>query len=218
MIQAIIFDLDGVLVDSEPVKIEAWKYTLDQFGVPGGDTFYIERIGIPGLVIAADAVKKFKLNKTVAEVMDMRESYYHERRHTVPIIPSTIKFLNSLPPKLPVGVASSASREMIVGTLNRLGIGKRVNASVSGFDDGLKDKPDPAIYLHAAKLLKVDPKQCVAIEDSQTGLDAAKAAGMFCVGFSGRGQPLKADLVVSDTSTLTLADLESKHSHWIRKA
>ena len=108
---------------------------------------------------------------------------------------------------IPVAVASSAPIETIKGNMIRFGIEQYIDHFVSG-TECVRGKPDPEIYLKAASLLKADPADCIAVEDSASGVSAVKATGMYCIGFV----PPKAvpqDISIADEIITLLYDIIS---------
>ncbi|UCD04484.1 MAG: HAD family phosphatase [Candidatus Woesearchaeota archaeon] len=207
MIKAIIFDMDGVIINSEKVKAEAWKKVLSKYGVKDGDKWYKERAGISRTELANDAIKTFSLSAKVEDLYKNKINTYHKmlKNQTEPI-ESTIKFLKSIPKDIKIGLVSSQNKEIIKQQLKIIGVFSYFDVIISGDDTIDRNKPYPDAYLLAAKKLKIETDSCIAVEDTKAGVEAAKSAGMKCVGFknldSGNQDLSKADKIVSNLNNL----------------
>ena len=185
MIKAIIFDMDGVLVNSEKLKAKAWKKALSDYGIEGGDRWYRKNIGNSRDALSALAIKEFNLTSAqIDEVSEKKRSNYFAmlKEATVPI-KSSILFLKSIPKgQFKIAVNSSINTWVIENQMKNLGVIDYFDKITSGKDEVTKDKPNPEIYLLSAKKLGLNPHECLAIEDSRAGVQAAKDAGMKCIG------------------------------------
>lgn len=212
MLRAVIFDMDGVLVDSEPAHHEVESILFRELGIrlrPGErDAF----TGMSGTKMWEHLKETHGLAPSVQELLDrdnrFRLSYFVSLPRLTPIEGSR-ELLEKLHGRVRLALASSSSPEIINAVIDRLGIRDFFEAVVSG-QSVRRGKPDPDIFLRTASLLGVGPSACMVIEDSANGAKAAAAAGMACVGFrspNSRGQDLSgADWVVDD---LRVIDLES---------
>ena len=176
---AVIFDMDGVLVDGEPIYYEAASALLAE----------------DGLTLPLDQYKQYMGTKAgwdeLARDLDLPRpaSYYRERGYVLvaaayaavdDALPGAVELVRNLQRLgLPLAVASSTYSANVAVCLDRLGIADAFTAVVCG-DDVTNGKPDPEIYLRAAERLGVDPARCLAIEDAPAGIRAAHAAGMTC--------------------------------------
>jgi len=211
MIKAVIFDMDGVLTDSEVLKAESWKRILEEFGVKEGDKWYIKNMGNPGIELSKQATKEFNLLIDYKTFFKKNREIYLQilnKEGTIPI-KEAINFLKSLPKeKLKIGLASSEYEKIIKQHLNSIKILHLFNAITSGADETEKGKPNPEIYLITAKKLGIKPKECIVIEDSSPGIEAAKRAGMKCIAYknpnSGNQDLSKADFIVNSLLELDL--------------
>ena len=212
MIKAIIFDLDGVLVDAEKIQTKALLVVLSKFKVVPS----INEIRKYEGALTEELIKALLGNRGI-ETSSIKQLAEKRRKLALRLINSEgvgisegamqllsrIKNLN-----LKIAVATAASRTRAELILEKTGIGKYVDILVTGSDVG-KGKPNPEIFLLAAKRLKVYPSECLVIEDSENGVVAAKSAGMFCVAKdSGTKQNLaKADRVVKSLSKINVVSL-----------
>jgi HAD superfamily hydrolase (TIGR01509 family) len=207
-ISAIIFDMDGVLVDSEAYKAESYKQALSKYKVCNGDEWYYQNLGPSGMTLAIKAINDFNLDINPEKLRDERKAIYQEmlRISSPPPIQTSVDFARRISGKgLRVGVASSETPENIRTHLTNLELLTCFNAITSG-SEIKNNKPAPDIYLLASQRLGVAPESCLAIEDTTAGINAANQAGMYCVALSrnhNQDQDLsQADLVVKDLSEL----------------
>ena len=212
MLEAIIFDLDGVLIHTEDMKVESWKRTLEKYNIKDGDSWYAKQIGTPGKKLAEIAVRDFSLPCEPESIFSVNREIYLSLLSgaTATPISSSLTFLKSIPKtRYKIGLASSEYKAMIEHQVRRLGIYELFDSIVSGVDEVKNDKPHPEIYLLIARKLNVDPMNCIAIEDSSTGVISAKSAGMKCIGYqNSHSQDLSmADIVVDGLTKLKLPQI-----------
>ena len=208
--QAVIFDMDGVISDTEPLQAQAEadvmrsvglsisvQTMIDRFsGIPETDVWKIlcGENGIPLPSIDALREQKFAILSSIA-------------RGNVQGIPGTIALIQALKAQgVPRAIASSSRLEFISIVIEELNIHDDFNAIISG-TDVCHGKPAPDIFLLAAQRMGIEPCDCIVIEDANAGVIAAKAAGMKAIGYqpSHSHQDLSsADLVISDMHTLTI--------------
>jgi HAD superfamily hydrolase (TIGR01509 family) len=206
-LKAVIFDLDGVLVDSEWASAKAWGTALARFGYQLNEETFLGFVGTTDRSLAqAFAVE---VGRSPAEVLLAAEQ---EMRSIagggLTPFPDAVELLGAL--TVPVAVASNSDRWRLETVLTAAGIQDRFEVSVSA-DEVAHPKPAPDVYLRAAELLGVDPAGCVVIEDSPTGITAARAAGMRVVavrrGHFTDDQLTGADLVLDHLSARGVAQL-----------
>ncbi len=181
MISAVIFDLDGVLVDSEQRWDEARQGLAAEHGrpwpaeattamqgmsAPEWSGYLAQTIGIP---LAPAAIN--------AAVVERMQRAYEE---DLPVLPGAVASVERLASRWPLGLASSSNRELIDLALELMGVTARFGATVSS-EEVAHGKPSPDVYLEAARRLGVDPREAAAVEDSSNGIRSAKAAGMTVI-------------------------------------
>jgi len=200
VIDAVVFDLDGVLIQSE----EVWDDVRERFvrerggrydaeiqrammgmSSPEWSRYLHEHAGVPD---EPDAIN--------AEVVRRLLSAYHDR---LPLIPGALDAVRRLADRFPLGIASSSNRELIDAVLEAAGLAPLFAATVSS-EEVAHGKPEPDVYLEAARRLGVAPERCAAVEDSHGGIRAAKNAGMRVVAIPNPTYP-------PDDEALALADV-----------
>ncbi|RMH68726.1 MAG: HAD family phosphatase [Gemmatimonadetes bacterium] len=217
MIHAVIFDMDGVLVDSEPIYQRQELDLFRELGIEMSEAEHNQFVGMGTKTMCEILIKRYHLNWTVPELVEKSERMYLEYFHREPTItPITgaetlIQTVYQL--RLKIALASSSSRENIRIVLERLGFGDYFPIRVSG-EEVPQSKPAPDIFRLAANRLQVEPAHCLVIEDSRNGVLAAKAAGMRCIGYAApnaRSQGLEpADIVVTHLTDIHLNTLISQ--------
>jgi HAD superfamily hydrolase (TIGR01509 family) len=185
-IQAVIFDMDGVLIDSEKHHFIAHKEALSEFGANIDKTFYIAH-GIstdPALFYARAFKKELLPNEYIDRILQRKIEIYKKLLEEEEITPikQAIDLVHLLyEKKISIAICSAVSRPEVERNLQILELDGLFKVIVAGGDFPLRNKPFPDIYLKAAELLCVRPTHCMAIEDSVSGAQAALIAGMLCV-------------------------------------
>ncbi len=207
-IAAVIFDLDGTLVDTEAFHLRSWEIVLGELGVPISKEDYMRHIsGRPGREAARE---RLGVPEDEAERISERvtEVYWELVAGRVAPLPGLVPLLDHLDGRR-TAVATSARRHSAQRMLQELALLDRFAAVVTA-DDVRYGKPHPEPFLTAATRLGVPPETCLVIEDSLSGVQAARAAGMTCVGITTTRPDLPdADLVISaydDPRLLALID------------
>lgn len=211
MIEAIIFDMDGVLVDSEPFHIEIEKRQFERNKLIVSAEEHLNYMGMASDVMWRTIVNKHQLNIPVEELIDQNRTEsirYFSELTTIPVMPGLIELLEMLKRKnYPMAVASSSFPEIIELILKKTELRDYFRVVVSSQEAG-KSKPEPDVFLLAAKKLGVPPTNCIVIEDSFNGIAAAHAANMHCVAYQGPGsnpqQQNEADAVITSFDQLGL--------------
>lgn len=220
MLKAVIFDMDGVLVDSEPLHYEVNKLTMERyFEKPLPYDYYKQFIGSTVMYMWEKIIKDFSIEGySVEQLFELSEVIKDEivNEKGYPPVNGAYDFVKSLTGKYKLAVASSSSMINIKKNVVNLGISECFDTLVSGI--GLRaPKPAPDIFLKAAEELKVLPNECIVIEDSCNGTRAAKAAGMACLGFinkhSGEQNLEAADYLFEEFGNIDYNFLEMVYSH-----
>lgn len=199
MIKAVIFDKDGVLVDSEPLQYESTKQILQEYGFSYTlDDNKTLSLGRSGTYTYAMLVQKYKIENIDIFKQKRREKYRELVKTQLKMRNGVIELIRKLKKlNFSLAVASGSSKDLLMYDLDKFKLTKYFAVITSG--ENYQSKPDPEIFLVTAEKLKTDPTQCAVIEDSQAGVEAAKTAGMYCLAipnnFTNYQDFSKADLV-----------------------
>ncbi|MGH9430348.1 MAG: HAD family hydrolase [Terriglobia bacterium] len=215
--QAAIFDMDGVLVDSNPFHLQKWTDLLNAHAIP------YDASDLPRQILGQRNDHAFRYffgpnlpaaeNKRLSEELEQifRDNF---GPHAIPLPGLSKLIVECHDSGVPLAVASSAMRKNIEFVVDALKFRPFFKFMISG-DDVKQPKPHPEIYLETAKRLNAKPEWCVAFEDSFVGIEAVKAAGMKCVAiastfpFEDLQSQTRADRIVKNFKDLHLADLRS---------
>jgi HAD superfamily hydrolase (TIGR01509 family) len=212
VIEAVVFDLDGVLIDSEQVWDDVRERLAHERGGRWSDRAQRDMMGMSSpewsrymheVVGVAGSPEEIN-HEVVARMLD-------RFAESPPWFPGATEAVQRLAVHWPLGLASSSNRELIDAVLAAGGIAGLFGATVSS-EEVARGKPAPDVYLETARRLRVAPAECTAIEDSHNGILSAKAAGMRCVAIPNEHYPPgavedAADAVVGGLGELTLAVL-----------
>ena len=178
--RAFIFDCDGTLADNMPVHYIAWSRAMADFGGSYPEELFYEWGGVPTAEIVARLNRKFGLSLDADEVVPRKENYYRDMIPEVVPKDAVVAAAHAHLGRIPLAVASGGHRDLVLRTLRALGILEIFDA-VIGAEDYARGKPAPDPFLAAALRLGVAPEDCLVFEDSETGAQAARAAGMAWV-------------------------------------
>ncbi|ANY75933.1 phosphatase [Paenibacillus ihbetae] len=202
MIQAFIFDMDGVIIDSEPLHFEVDIQVMKDFGASITQEQLEKYVGMTNPEMWKLIREEYHLQRTVSEIIDYQLSNKIKiltAREMEPIDGIRELLADLKASGIPVGIASSSPPVFIKAVLDKFGLLDAFNCIVSG-EEVERGKPAPDVYLKAAELLGVEPASCMVLEDARHGIAAAKAAGMQCIGYvnpnSGNQDLSAADYVV----------------------
>lgn len=181
-IKAIIFDLDGTLVDSEPNYYESDKKLLGEYGIELTEEMGIKYIGIGCQDMMADIKANFNIDDSLESLLAKKNQYYIDiaKDNTI-VFPEMLTFLQLLKENnFPMAIASGSSLEVIEMITAITNIKPYFDVALSA-EEVKRGKPAPDIFLETAKRLGISPINCLVLEDSQYGVEAAKSAGMYCI-------------------------------------
>ena len=213
-IEAILFDMDGTIVDSEVLTDRCVDRLLGELGVPGRD---LDHQSLHGMTWPRVAEELRRLEPTLEgqEIAHRLRERFHRSfvEDDPPFIPGAGAALREALKRFPTAIVTTSNRECLEHLAARMGLRDILEHSVSA-EDFEKSKPDPESYRLAAKRLGVEPARCLAFEDSRAGLGAAKGAGMWTVAISRqwadtKGSETLADLIVDDFTDLPESFFES---------
>jgi HAD superfamily hydrolase (TIGR01509 family) len=205
----VLWDLDGVLADTGELHFQSWVMALDEIGIPLDrekfrHTFGMNNNGILSILLGHPPEPLF-----LARVSDRKEGLFRQMvRGKVRPLPGVRTWLERLKTMgYRQAVASSAPMENIDALVDEMQIRPYFSAIVSAFS--MPGKPDPAVFLEAARQIGIPPKQCVVIEDAIPGVEAAHRAGMKCIAVT-TTNPRK-DLSMADIIVDSLEELNAEH-------
>jgi HAD superfamily hydrolase (TIGR01509 family) len=212
VIDAVVFDLDGVIVDSEHVWDEARMDLAAQRGGRWHERASRDMMGMSSLEWSCymhDVIGLSEPPEEInAEVVRRLEEIY---RRELPLIAGAVEAVERLAARWPLGLASSSNRELIDLVLELSGLAKHFRATVSS-EEVPRGKPAPDVYLEAAKRLEVAPEACAAVEDSENGIRSAKAAGMRVLAIPNpQYPPEEKALALADDALAAIRDLTPEH-------
>lgn len=182
MIQAIVFDMDGLMVDTEPISRSAWERLLNLYGQTLDDATYARIIGLRIDSSARLIRDAYGLPLDIETIIQRKNSFYSEALDGgIPVMPGLFELHAAIRERgLPWGVATSSARTHAKHILSSLGLLDACGA-LAGGNEVTHGKPAPDLYLLAAERLGVAPERCLALEDSEPGCRAAVAAGMRAI-------------------------------------
>jgi HAD superfamily hydrolase (TIGR01509 family) len=199
VIEAVVFDLDGVLVDSEHVWDEARRELAAERGGRWHEGASRDMMGMSSVEWSRYMRDEIGLDEPPeeisAEVVRRLEDIY---RRELPLIEGSVEAVDRLAARWPLALATSSNRELIDLVLDLSGLARRFRVTVSS-EEVPRGKPAPDVYLEAARRLGVASERCAAVEDSENGIRSAKAAGMRVLAIPNRDY-------APDPEALRLAD------------
>jgi beta-phosphoglucomutase len=220
-LQAVVFDFDGVIADSEPLHLAAFQRTLSDEGIRlTADDYYARYLGYDdvGMFEAVARDQGIAMGKPrITTLVTRKGEVLQEMLQTGSVLfPGAIDFIRLAAAAVPIAIASGAMRHEIVEVIDAAGV-KDLFTAIVAAGDTPESKPSPAPYRLAYKQLRdktgrdLDRQKCVAIEDSRWGLESARGAGLRCVGVTNSyaaDELAAAELIVKGLNELTLPALD----------
>lgn len=185
MLKAVIFDMDGVLIDSEPIHARAAMSAMKMNGVDISYDYCMKFAGSTAKFMIESFIKDYDLNISNEELLKLNDECINDilKEEDYPIIPYVTNLIKNLyENNIKIAIASSSPIDRIESIIDKLNIRQYISVYVSGEETG-SPKPAPDIFLVTAEKLNVDPYDCVVIEDSYNGITAAARAKMTRIGF-----------------------------------
>ncbi len=216
MIKAVLFDMDGVIVDTEPLHKKAYYLMFDHYNIKVSKSLFETYTGKSTIDVCKALCTVFNLEIAPESLVQKKRAFFKDlffNDESLQLIEGVLDLIKDYyKNKLTLVLASSASMTTINNVFSRFNLDRYFKAKISGAD--LKaSKPHPEIFEKAAKLAGFPQENCIVIEDSTNGILAAKAAGSFCIGFdsfhSKNQDYSKADLVVTDFKAIHFNKIKS---------
>lgn len=177
---ALIFDCDGTLADTMPAHYQAWLDVLRPFAIPFPEPRFYGLGGVPTVEIARILFGEAGVPVDTAAIAVKKEQAFLTRMASVKPIEKVVKIAREARGVLPMAVASGGQRSVVELTLDQIGVRDWFSVTVTA-EDTTRHKPEPDVFLEAARRLGVDPAGCTVYEDTDLGLEAARRAGMPAV-------------------------------------
>ncbi len=210
-LKAVLFDMDGVIVDTEPLHRKAYFKTFDDLGIQVPEGMYTAFTGYSTKKVCETLIEKFSLSHTYEEIAGIKRAYFKDffyNDEDFDLIPGVKNLIEHYYDNgITLILASSATMTTINMVFEKFGLEKYFSGKISGAD--LKEsKPHPEVFLLAAELAGEPTGNCMVIEDSTNGIMASHRAGIFCAAYrsthSKNQDYTLADTVVSDYPELEL--------------
>jgi HAD superfamily hydrolase (TIGR01509 family) len=216
MIQTVIFDMDGVIVDTEPVHRYAYFKQFDELNIAVTEEMYTSFTGFSTRNTFQTLKEAFQLNHNVEDLIQRKRNIFNDAfdsKEDLELLEGVENLIKELHHNgMQLILASSASKVTIERVFSRFKLHQYFTHVVSG-EDFPKSKPHPAIFEHAASLSIAPKENCIVIEDSANGVRAAKAASIFCVGYNSvhsKDQDLsEADIVINHFNELGFDEVKN---------
>lgn len=211
--KALIFDCDGVLVDTEPLHCLSWQEVFRSHGLEFSEDFIMGFVGLSSPQTLRILKERGLISSDVdsdAWILEKRMLFYRFIEERMQEIPGVGAFLRKLAGRLPIAMATGSPRETYERVLRRMQWDNLFDVLV-GADDVTHNKPHPEIYLIALERLGMDAKDCLAFEDSLPGIEAARSAGLDVVGIASSKSP---DALLGQGAMAVVRDFGDEETLW----
>jgi len=214
LLGAVIFDMDGVIVDSEHLHLQAERKLFASFGIKVTDKELQSYMGGAPQMFLRHYIDHYRLNMSVGQLYSIhKKNLFQLYQEKVELLPGLLELIIALKNDfIDLAVASSSDRELIFLVLEKFDLFPYFKVIISGGEVS-RPKPSPDIFIEALRRLDCNVSESVVIEDSSAGVKAAKSAGITCVGFrsphSGNQDLSMADLIIDDLASINKNRLEA---------
>jgi HAD superfamily hydrolase (TIGR01509 family) len=218
-LKAVLFDMDGVIVDTEPLHRKAYYKTFEDLGIVVSDELYASFTGASTKKVCKTLIEEFNLEITHEGIAEIKRSYFKHYFDTDPdfdLLPGVRELIvHYYEHGIKLILASSASLNTINWVFDKFELEQYFSGKISGAELA-ESKPHPEIFIKAAEIASEPKENCMVIEDSTNGILAANRAGIFCAAYRSQHSALQdyklADVLVSDFSELQLQKLQKHFS------
>ncbi len=206
---ALIFDMDGVLLDSEPLHKRAKELAFQRFGIVVPESVYDSQKGRPDEIVLPEILGERGGVENLAEISRLKREFYEGLEHELRAVPGAVDFVVWAKTRYRIALATSATPRNRSASLERIGISDHFDVIV---DHGrsARPKPDPEVFLMAMRDLGVNAGECWVIEDSLNGIAAAKAAGGVAVAITTTFDAAKLTAAGADVIVSSFEDLKRR--------
>ncbi|NFG22962.1 HAD family phosphatase [Clostridium botulinum] len=211
--RAFIFDMDGVIIDSEPIHRQVHGEIMNTLGINISKGELALYAGATNEYIFTKLKERYGIKKSISELMDYKSKLIINKvkEESLEPINGIRELLNALRKNnIKIAIGSSSPRSLIEAVIDKFNLHSAFDCIVSG-EEVERSKPYPDVYIEVSKKLGINPEKCIVVEDSHNGVQAAKSAGMKCIGFnnvnSGNQDLSKADVRVDTIRKIDIYNL-----------
>ncbi len=177
-VKALIFDMDGTLLNTITVHYQAWETTCAKYGIAVTKEYFYNLTGRPILEIGRQIVHDFQVSVSPELIVAEKEALVKSNNQPIELIEPIVQLVYNYTGILPMAIGTGSDREKALDMLNKAGLLAYFDCIVSA-DDVVNHKPHPETFLRCAEQMGIDPQYCQVFEDGQAGLTAAQSAGMM---------------------------------------